>query len=336
MYNTTSTTASKFSSDNKNNSEKNVNTEDSREIPEMVEDQRNYNFTLCDNEFIDAGFDSDTVNTYLLIVRRAANNSRGFFECISTTAKKSGISERQLKYCRKLLDYCNIIKITPRFDPNDHNRQTSSVITLIDKRHWNLNHEWRNAFHFGSKDYKNNKPKKGKNTRKTKGKKSGVQQLHGGGAATARDGVQQLHTEQDPDRNKITSEQDHFPNDDDVVLGEKIQDEATITTNFKNNKNSWNGTGGVVVDFTEMIKSAFRKTFYPNAKTSIVMDGVIQATGITIHEFWDLLDEIKAEQYPPFIIFKSGKNTLKNITEDFSYFILNKEMMISQYKATLG
>lgn len=174
----------------------------------MENTDKNSNFTQIANEFLDAGFDSDTVYTYLLIVRRAANNEKGFFETIETTATKTGISDRQLKYCRKLLEFCNIISITKRYDSKNRNRQTSSLITLVHKKFWNLAHEWRNAYKFGSKDYKPKLSSEIKKTRKVKEKKLAVQQLHGGHALTARGGVQQLHTYQDPDLNKIPSEQD--------------------------------------------------------------------------------------------------------------------------------
>ena len=297
MYDTTSSNASNISQENKNNLDKNTTTEDNREISETVEDHRHHDFTIIDNKFIRAGFDSDTVYTYLMIVNRAANNEKGFFESVETTSNKSGISKRQLKYCRKLLEYCNIIQITKRYDSANNNRQTSSLITLIEKKYWNLNHEWRNAFDFGTKDYKEKE-------------NPGVQQLHPPRAVTAPPPVQQLHTYQDPDQNKITDKQDPPKGGG----GEK-----TTTTNLKH--------GYATTLLADMLALVFCKgrkyKMFSNEEADQIMSKIMTRTNINKKEAIEILEEIILRQIPYSVISPSGDRDNKVIEDDFIIFINN-------------
>lgn len=123
--------------------------EDNRITEELeVSDEREYGFFILDNKFVDAGFDVFTMAYYMLIVRRAHRNVKGFFEKQKNTCKRLGISESKLKQCNQLLEFCKIIKITRRKHADNPNIQIPSLITLNDKKMWNLNHEHRDAGKF--------------------------------------------------------------------------------------------------------------------------------------------------------------------------------------------
>lgn len=138
--------------DSKTSKETHETIQDERVNDEFeVMDDREYGFFLLDNLFVDAGFDVFTMAYYLLIVRRAHRNVKGFFEKQKTTCKNLGISESKLKQCNQLLEFCNIIKVTRRKHADNPNIQIPSLITLNDKKVWKLNHEHRDAGKFYQK-----------------------------------------------------------------------------------------------------------------------------------------------------------------------------------------
>src|SRR5579871_2895274 len=105
------------------------------------ENYENYNFTMIPNEFIFAYFDPYTIAYFNIIIARAQNNKKGFYEYHKTTSKNSGISISKIKQCAALLKFCNIIKIETIYNPNNPNLILRNKITIIKKDKWNLNHE---------------------------------------------------------------------------------------------------------------------------------------------------------------------------------------------------
>ena len=81
---------------------------------------------FIDNLFLDANFDSYTVTFYLLLLY-AVKTGKSPRQCMPKSAEPK---------CKKLLLYCNIIKIN------------KSKIVLVDKSEWNLDHRFRSAQKF--------------------------------------------------------------------------------------------------------------------------------------------------------------------------------------------
>lgn len=315
-------------SENKKVSAENSTIEDYREIPETVEDNRHHNFTIIDNEFIDAGFDSDTVSIYTRIVRRAANNACGFFECMQTTAKRTGVSERQQGYSRKLLEFCNIIKITKRYDPDNNNRQTSSVLSLVAKEHWNLKHEWRNAGKFGKQNDKISTAPKVKKSRKKNGKKSALHCVQTPPAHSADPALHTVQTEQDHSINKITDEQDPDPNNGGVSYKRKIDGEKQpITTTIlkakeiSSPKPSKYEYGHHAVDFAMLIQMCFGLKFFANSKADQILSSICNRKNLNIIDLDRIMDVLKFNPKIRQCIFRSQSTLPNSLENDFVEFV---------------
>lgn len=301
-----------------------LSTEDEREI---VEDERKFGFALIDYLFITSGFDSYTQAVYLRIVMRAHGSVRGFDENISTTSKSMGISTRQIKYCRSLLQFCNIIKIVQRFDANRFNKQISSKITLVDKSKWLLDHPHRNALKFSkSEENKKNVQNSKKLKSPKKNKNSGVHSMHGGGAQYARGGVHSMHTEQEPDPNK---------NPLNNVCEEKPK--TSTHTQLKKTEYKCKEIDGVPTAFcisvSKTLCGLFNQSHIDNAGCAHIIRKVLDEAACSISDLREIVSDLP--DHPFDAIFSSKRYNLKKCTADLVRWVLERDKALEEYKAKL-
>jgi|WetSurMetagenome_2_1015567.scaffolds.fasta_scaffold22499_4 hypothetical protein len=101
-------------------------------------------FILIPNKFLDSGFDAHTISVYTRFLMRSSVNKS---ENQAETCRVLQMTFEELKDCRDLLEFCNIITITR--ENNSNTIGSFSLVILNDVHKWNLDHEWRDAKKFG-------------------------------------------------------------------------------------------------------------------------------------------------------------------------------------------
>ncbi len=119
---------------------------DERNIPDIEYDNDEM---LINQSFFHQKFDLNTENLYINILSDYARKQN---RSIYSRAIALAISIDKVINSISLLKFCNIINMDKEITDENFAEDFSLKILLIDKKEWNLEHEWRNAEIFVKRD----------------------------------------------------------------------------------------------------------------------------------------------------------------------------------------